>query len=367
MHPVSKYAFWLSLLLLSTGVVLWSAGKPAATGPFLTGFFVALSIAARGNPKFRGFSFGLVIFASVAVAMYYPALFQTWGNFPLQSLIVPLLQLIMFGMGTAMSVKDFSAVAKTPKAVILGLVCQYTIMPFLGYALAISFQFPPEIAAGVILIGSAPSGLASNVMCYLARANLALSITLSAVGTLIAPLMTPMFMKVLANQLVPVAFGEMAWGITKIIILPIVAGVIFNKLTREKVDWLRRAMPGVSMSGIAFILMIITAAGRDNLLAIGFLLILACLILNLGGYFLGYWCCRLCRLDERSCRTIAFEVGMQNAGLSTGIALQMAKLNTVGLAAAVFGPMMNITGSTLATWWREKKIDDDHQHLLDHD
>lgn len=143
--------------------------------------------------------------------------------------------------------------------------------------------------------------------------------------------------------------------------------MIFNKLTREKVEWLRRAMPGVSMSGIAFILMIITAAGRDNLLAIGSLLILACLILNLGGYFLGYWSCRLCRLDERSCRTIAFEVGMQNAGLSTGIALQMAKVTTVGLAAAVFGPMMNITGSTLATWWREKKIDDDHQHLLDHD
>jgi len=272
-------------------------------------------------------------------------------------LIVPLLQLIMFGMGTAMSFRDFYGVVKMPKAVLIGLVCQFSIMPLLGFGLAHLFGFPPEIAAGVVLIGSSPSGLASNVMTYLAKANLALSVTLTAVSTLLAPLMTPFLMKVFAHQFVPIDFWGMMLSITRIVILPIIAGLAFNHFLHGKAKWLDKAMPVVSMAGIAFIITIITAAGRDSLLSIGLLLILAAIIHNGVGYALGYWTCRALKMNEQDCRTIALEVGMQNGGLASGIALEMGKVSTIGLAPAVFGPWMNVSGSSLATWWRGKPVD----------
>jgi BASS family bile acid:Na+ symporter len=142
-------------------------------------------------------------------------------------------------------------------------------------------------------------------------------------------------------------------------VLPIVGALIFKHAAKGSTEWLDNALALVSMVGIAVIISIITAAGRDSLLEIGVLLIFACLIHNCLGYFLGYWGSRLVGMDERSCRTIALEVGMQNGGLASGIALEMGKVATVGLAPAVFGPMMNITGSSLATWWRGKPTGDE--------
>ena len=151
-----------------------------------------------------------------------------------------------------------------------------------------------------------------------------------------------------------VQFLDMMWDITKIVILPIIGGLGFHYLVRGKFSWLDKAMPILSMAGIALILMVITAAGRDNLLKVGALLILATFIHNIGGYLLGYWSGRLLKFPERDCRTIALEVGMQNAGLASGLALTMGKLATVGLAPAIFGPMMNVTGSFLASWWHNR-------------
>jgi BASS family bile acid:Na+ symporter len=286
--------------------------------------------------------------------MFYPSVFVSWGSFDLKLLIVPLLQIIMFGMGTTMSLRDFAGVIKMPRGVLIGLLCQYSIMPTVGFALATAFGFPPEIAAGVILIGSSPSGLASNVMTYLAKANLALSITLTAVSTVLAPLTTPFLMEMFAGQFVPIDFWGMMWSIIKIVILPIVGGLAFNHFFHGKAPWLDKAMPIVSMAGIAIIITIITAAGRDSLLSIGIALVAAAIIHNALGYFFGYWGCRLLRLPEKDCRTIALEVGMQNGGLASGIALEMGKVATIGLAPAVFGPWMNISGSSLATWWGER-------------
>jgi BASS family bile acid:Na+ symporter len=358
----SKYAFWTSLVLLALTIVLFLAGSGAESGPFLTGFFVALAIAARGHPKFKGFSFSLVIFASVSMAMYYPALFVAWGEFKLSSLIVPLLQIIMFGMGTAMGVKDFVGVVKAPRAVGVGLVCQFTIMPFVGAGLAMIFGFPPEIAAGVILVGAAPSGLASNVMAYIGKANLALSVTLTTVATLLAPFITPFYMQWLAGRYIPIDTWSMMWSITKITILPIIAGLVFNRLFHGRTEWLDRLMPKLSMAGIAFILMIMTAGSRDDLLTVGLILIVVTLLHNVTGYLLGYWSCRLLGMDERTCRTISFEVGLQNAGLATGLAQELGRL--VALAPVVFGSLMNITGAALATWWREKPVADGHGRPL---
>ena len=164
-------------------------------------------------------------------------------------------------------------------------------------------------------------------------------------------------MRVFAHQFVPIDFWGMMVSITKIVILPIIAGLLFNHFFHGKAKWLDKAMPRVSMGGIAFIITFITAAGRDSLLSIGLFLVLAAIIHNGAGYLLGYWACRALKMKEQDCRTIALEVGMQNGGLASGIALEMGKVSTVGLAPAVFGPWMNISGSSLATWWREKPAD----------
>jgi BASS family bile acid:Na+ symporter len=385
-------------------------------GPLLILSLLCLATGIRGYAFWKSFSYTVFIFAAVALAMYYPQYFRAWGPFDLKGLIVPLLQVIMFGMGSQMSLEDFAGIIRTPRAVFVGLICQFSLMPLIAVLLTRAFQFPPEVAAGIVLVGTSPSGLASNVMSFLARANIALSVTLTAVATLLAPFLTPLLMKTLAGAYIPVDFWSMMLGMMDIVILPIVGGLLFNRVAYRKEGespgevqflvlggmivlknalfyfsgqgawevaawrllldgfwffvlpllggWLFKRWTGgdrelldrslmlVSMIGIAVIIVVITAAGRDSLLQIGALLILACLIHNLFGYALGYWICRLLGMDERSCRTIALEVGMQNSGLASGIAVQMGKVATVGLAAAVFGPLMNITGSSLAIWWR---------------
>jgi BASS family bile acid:Na+ symporter len=343
-----------ALICITAFGVMMFMGQGPDSGPFLILFFLFLATAFRDQKTLKGFSFATLIFGAVSLSMFYPAPFVQVGNFQMKSLIVPLLQIIMFGMGTAMSVKDFIGVVKMPKGVLVGLACQFTIMPILGFAIASLFGFPAEIAAGVVLIGSSPSGLASNVMAYLAKANVALSVTLTAVATMLAPLMTPMLMELFAGEFVPIDFWGMMWSIMRMVILPIIGGLLFNHFFHGKTPWLDKAMPILSMAGIALIIMIITAAGRDSLLSIGLFLIIAAILHNAVGYFLGYWGCRLFKMDERDCRTIALEVGMQNGGLASGIALEMGKVATVGLAPAVFGPWMNISGSSLALYWRDK-------------
>lgn len=414
-----KWILYAALLFVLLFLILLIAGQSTFSGVALVLFFVSLAWGVRGRENLKGYSYSLWIFAAVTVSMYFPQYFLGVGNFQFKKLIIPLLQIIMFGMGSQMALSDLTNVIKMPKGVIAGILCQYTIMPFLGITIARVFGFPPEIAAGVILIGSSPSGLASNVMSYIARANLALSITITAITTLISPFMTPLLMKLLAGELVEVNFWKMMLDIFNMVILPIVAGLIFNiaayRNTRGRAMILQllayssiiilkniislnagelsgvqlihmlvtdflwfailpalaavafrffakgdktlldKGLSFISMAGIAVIITIITAAGRDSLLDVGLLLIAACFIHNTFGYGLGYSIARfILRMPEKDCRTIAFEVGMQNGGLASGLALQMGKVATVGLAPAVFGPLMNITGSTLATWWRSR-------------
>lgn len=344
----------LAAVLLLIGVIMGMAGNLEQAGPFFIGFFVALALGFRGYEQLKGFTYATMIFAAVTTALYYPANFVEIDGFNLSTLITPLIQIIMFGMGTSMALSDFIGVVKMPKGVFIGVICQFTIMPILGFILANLSNFPPEIAAGIILIGCSPSGLASNVMSYLAKANLALSITLTSVATLLAPFLTPLLMKFLGGAFIEINILAMMWDIFKMVIIPIGAGLLFNKLFSGKSKWLDDIMPMVSMVGIAVIIVIITAAGRDSLLDIGGLLILIMIVHNLSGYFLGYWGARLFRMDERDCRTVALEVGMQNGGLASGLAKEMGKIATVGLAPAVFGPLMNITGSILASYWHKK-------------
>lgn len=303
---------------------------------------------------FKRFSFTIIVVLAAGLSLAFPALFTQWGNFQLKKLILPILMVIMFGMGTQMGIRDFWGVIKMPKGVLVGLACQFTIMPIIGFSLAMVSGLPPAIAAGIILVGSSPSGLASNVMTFIAGGNLALSLTLTMVATLLAPIVTPLLMKLFADQLVPIDIIAMLWSILKITIFPVIAGLAFNHFFHGKFKWLDRAMPVISMVGIAFVITIITAAGRDALLSIGFILIAVVCIHNLLGYSLGYFIAKLAGLSTPDARTIALEVGMQNSGLASGIALEMGRVASMGLAPAVFGPLMNTTGSILATFWRGK-------------
>lgn len=337
-------------LFIAYLITLFMQLKPIE-GWLLMLFFASLAVVFRQSTRLKGFSFPVIIFAVVSLAMYYPQFFVSVGGFKLSKLIIPLLQIIMFGMGSELSLKELALVFKTPKAILVGVVCHYTVMPLIGFALVSIFNFPKEIAAGIVLVGCCPSGLASNVMSYLARANLALSIAVTTVSTLLAPLFTPLLMRLLAGRLIEVHFWDMAWDTTKVVIFPIMAGLLFHFVARGKVKWLDKMMPAISMAGIALIIVVITAAGRDSLLKVGLLLILAVFIHNTAGFTLGYWLSRLMGFPEKDCRTISLEVGMQNAGLASGLALLMGGMSTVGLAAALFGPIMNVNGSSLATWW----------------
>ncbi len=355
------YRFFLltSAFLFIVVGVLWSLGQWIWMGPAVILFFVSAAVSLQLTPSLKSFSFSLWIFAFVSAAMVYPFAFQTWGRFELKTLIVPLIQIIMFGMGTTLSLTDFTRVLSMPKAVLIGMVLQFTVMPFVGVSIAFLFGFEAGIAAGIVLVGSCPGGVASNVMTYIAKGNVALSVTMTACSTLISPIMTPLMMKLLAGQYIEIPFLNMMWTIIQIIMAPIGAGLLTNiilqyfKLTGE---WMDRFLSFVAMFSICFILAIITSLSRDDLMTVGFLLICASIIHNLIGYLMGYGGAWLFGMDETSRRTIAIEVGLQNTGMGTGLAVNVLKNTGAAIAPAIFGTWMNISGSMLASWWRRKPV-----------
>ncbi|MFY0626757.1 MAG: bile acid:sodium symporter family protein [Reichenbachiella sp.] len=354
MINIYRISFAFSLLLFLTAITMSLMGNLEHSGPLIIAAFGTLAFGFSGYKSLNSYVFTTMIFVGVTIALYFPSVFISIGEFQLTGLIIPLIQLIMFGMGTSMSIKDFGAVIQSPKGVLIGVSAQLGIMPIIGYFLAHFSGFPPEIAAGIVLVGCSPSGVASNVMAYLAKANLALSITITAIATLMAPFITPIMMKYLAGEFIEIDVLAMMWSIVKMIILPIGAGVLYNMFLGDKSKWLQKAMPIISMLGIGLIIVVITAAGRDSLLDIGLTLMLLVLIHNVFGYFLGYWYAHILKLNEQDARTIAIEVGMQNGGLASGIANSLGKIATMGLAPAVFGPLMNITGSMLASYWHKR-------------
>ena len=418
MKRINLYNLLLGLaaLFLLAALFISFTGNIGRTGPLFIIFFISLAIGVRGYQAVKGLSYTIIIFTVVTASMFYPRFFISVGGFQLKTLIVPLLQIIMFGMGSQLSLNDFTGIIRMPRGVIIGVSSHYLIMPLVGFAIANIFNFPPEIKAGIILIGCVPSGLASNVMSYIAHANLALAVTIGAVSTLLSPLITPFLMKWFGGQFIEVNFWSMMLDILNMVILPVVAGFIFNLFSKEKEKrlpklmqliifffvivltnlvylksknadlsgflgamgkslvwfyllpmtgaislryflkgnnkWLTRILSFISMAGIAVIITIITAAGRESLLKVGALLIITSLLHNLAGYTLGYTVSWMAGMPEKDRRTVAFEVGMQNGGLASGLALQMGKVATVGLAPAIFGPLMNVTGSALASFWR---------------
>lgn len=360
MNRRSLFRILLILALLSfAGLsLLYQLGYPREANILVICFFIFLLSGINGSEVLKGFSFTLWVIAAATISMIFPQYITNIGGYDTENAIVPLIQLIMFGMGTTMGIKDFAGVLKMPKGVLIGLFLQFSIMPFIALGLTLLFSFPPEIAAGVILIGCVPCGVSSNILNFLSKGNLALSITLTSFATLMAPFITPLLMEMLAGQFIPIDVPTMILSISKMIFLPLIAGIIYNRFLGSRSAWLNASMPLIAMAANVFIIAVIVAAGRDNLLTIGFLLLLAAFIHNGMGYMLGYWGGRLLKLNKRDSRTIAIEVGLQNGGMAAGIAQELGRAATMGLYPAIFGTWMDISGSFLANLWRKNPVDE---------
>jgi BASS family bile acid:Na+ symporter len=326
----------------------------AVTGCALVAGLLLVAFSIRRHAVVGGYAFTISIFAGVAAALFFPQYFIEWRGYRLSGLIVPLIQIIMFGMGTTLSVADFARVLLVPRSVVVGVVLHFGIMPTTGFLLTRLFGFQGELAAGIVLVGAMPSGVASNVITYLAGGNVPLSVTITAVSTLVSPFLSPLAVKYYAGQYVPVSALQMMIEILKMIVAPIIAGLVANRVFLQRMRWLDRVLPIVSMTAICIIITIITSLSRDKLLAVAFALVAVVMIHNCAGYLLGYWSARLVGMVEADARTVAIEVGLQNAGMASGLAISVLHSSDAGLAAAIFGPWMNISGSALASWWRRR-------------
>ncbi|HSC35094.1 MAG TPA: bile acid:sodium symporter family protein [Thermodesulfobacteriota bacterium] len=269
----------------------------------------------------------------------------------LTGLIVPVLGIIMFGMGMTLTVGDFRRIAERPRDVAIGAAAQYGIMPLTGFILAKAFSLDPVLAAGVVLVGSCPGGTASNVITYLARGDVALSVTMTSVTTLLAPLMIPFFMYVYAGQWIHVPALDLFISTVEIILLPVALGVGLRLLLGKRTEYVLPVLPGVSSLSIIFIVGVIVAANAASIAKVGAGVAVIVMLHNVAGLALGYSVARLSGMDVTKARAVSIEVGMQNSGLAVALAnLHLSAL--AALPAAVFSVWHNISGSAIAWWWR---------------
>ncbi len=292
------------------------------------------------------FTFWIIIFSVFA-------LFEPAPLAQLTHLIIPVLGIIMFGMGVTLTAGEFKRVFQRPKDVGVGVAVQYLVMPFLGFALARVFSLDPLLAAGVVLVGSCPGGTASNVMTYLARGDLALSVTLTSVSTLLAPLMIPLLMYLYAGQWIDVPVFKLFKATVFIVLLPVALGVGLRALLRDRIEYVLPVLPSVSAIAIIFIVGVIVAANAPAISKIGAIIAVIVIIHNTLGLLIGYGAARLSGMDTVRARAISIEVGMQNSGLAVALA------NTyfgalAALPGAIFSIWHNISGSAIAWWWRRQ-------------
>lgn len=262
-----------------------------------------------------------------------------------------LLIVIMFGMGLTLTLPDFKLVLTRPLPILIGVIAQYAITPLAGWAVARVLGLPPDLAAGLILVGCAPGGTASNVVSYLAKADTALSVTMTSISTLIAPIMTPLLTLWLAGAYMPVDGLGMAMSIVQIVLVPVLGGLLLRLLLPRLTEPLLPAMPWVSVIAISGVVAAVVSGSASRVLLAGPIVFLAVVLHNGIGYLLGYWSGRLTGQTVRASRTIAIEVGMQNSGLAAGLA-SLYFNPTAALPGAVFSIWHNLWGALLAMFFR---------------
>jgi BASS family bile acid:Na+ symporter len=288
---------------------------------------------------------GAIVVLVAAVALFWPSSFlwvDTWA-------INPMLGVIMFGMGLTLSPQDFRIVFSRPKDIIIGCLAQFTIMPLLALGLSWAFALPKELALGVILVGCCPGGTASNVITYLAKGDLALSVGMTATSTLIAPLITPLLVWLLAGTMVEVDTIGMLLSIVYVVIAPIAVGLVFQRYLPKFTKSIVPYLPAFSSVVIAFVVGIVVSHNADRLLVGGMLVVLVVMLHNLCGLSLGYIIGRLLDLADAKRRAISIEVGMQNSGLASSLAtLHFAAYPLATIPGAIFSVWHNISGALVA-------------------
>ena len=267
--------------------------------------------------------------------------------------IVPLLGVIMLSMGMTLTMQDFAEVARKPRAVTVGVGLQYVFMPLSAWIISMALHLPPALMAGMVLTGACPGGTASNVICFLAEGDVALSITLTACSTILSVAATPFLTWLYAGQTVPVPAASMFLSILKIVLVPVAAGVFINTVAGSRLRTVKQILPLLSVASIVFIIGIVVALNRDTIAATGPAAAAAVILHNLSGLAAGYWLTLLAGLDRRTCRTIAIEVGMQNSGLAVALAMKYFSA-AAALPGAVFSLWHNLSGSVLASWWSRR-------------
>ncbi|CAK8053707.1 Predicted Na+-dependent transporter YfeH (YfeH) [Eupransor demetentiae] len=298
------------------------------------------------------------------VSRWFTALIILWAAFnyfapgfslSFASNVSYILSLILFGMGLTLSPADFKRIFKRPIPVILGTVAHYVIMPLIAFTLCLVFHLEGDIAAGVILVGSCPSGTASSVMAFLAKGDVALDVSIEALSTLLAPIMLPLLLKLYAGQYVAVSSSTLFWKTLEIVVAPIILGVIVNTFFSKQIEPIKHVMPLISQIAILSIIGVVFAVNRAHLFSAATMIIIPIVMLhNLLGYALGYGFARLIKLDLPQQKAFTFEVGMQDSSLGATLAMKYL-VPVAAVPSTFFSIWHNISGSILSSWWARRQ------------
>lgn len=295
--------------------------------------------------NFFGKYMAIIVLIVAAVSLFFPKTV----SFIKTSYVNYLLMIVMFGMGLTLKLEDFKVVFTRPKDIIIGAIAQFTIMPLLAFLLSIAFKLPPELAVGVILVGTCPGGTSSNVMTYLAKGDVALSVGMTSVSTILAPFATPLLTLLYAGQKVDVNAVSMFISIVQVVILPIALGFIINKFFYKFTNSIKEILPLISVLAIVAIVAAVVSANSQRLMQVGYLVIIVVVLHNSLGYLLGYMLAKLFRLNNAKCKAVSIEVGMQNSGLATSLAAtHFASMVLATVPGAIFSVWHNISGSIVA-------------------
>ena len=291
--------------------------------------------------NFFGKYMAIIVLIVAAVSLFFPKTV----SFIKTSYVNYLLMIVMFGMGLTLKLEDFKVVFTRPKDIIIGAIAQFTIMPLLAFLLSIAFKLPPELAVGVILVGTCPGGTSSNVMTYLAKGDVALSVGMTSVSTILAPFATPLLTLLYAGQKVDVNAVSMFISIVQVVILPIALGFIINKFFYKFTNSIKEILPLISVLAIVAIVAAVVSANSQRLMQVGYLVIIVVVLHNSLGYLLGYMLAKLFRLNNAKCKAVSIEVGMQNSGLATSLAAtHFASMALATVPGAIFSVWHNISG-----------------------
>ncbi|MGY8814187.1 MAG: bile acid:sodium symporter family protein [Gammaproteobacteria bacterium] len=294
------------------------------------------------------FIFPLGAILITVISYFYPQLLSPHSN-----LIVPLLGVVMLGMGLTLRFENFIEICKRPKVISVGVLLQFILMPMIAFLVSVILDLEESLLIGMVLVGSCPGGTASNVICYLSRGDVALSIILTTVSTLLAVIFTPLLAWLYIGQRVPVPVMEMMLSILKIILVPVVTGLLINHYFGDKLHAVKKIFPFISVLAIILIIGIIMAITQPQLHMIAIPVLAGVVWHNLTGLFAGFYVSKLLGFDEKTCRTIAIEVGMQNSGLGVALANKYFSV-LAALPGAIFSIWHNISGSIFAGYWTRK-------------